>query len=172
MTSLVIPSLCYQVHGELICFKINITLVFVCFTYKNIYCLCIIHCSGTQGINCVCVCVFVRARARAYVCQILQQPGAALRPQVTIAQSSMVTLRGQPHHRMFTPVVKHLSAGEEYNCERLRQFLECVCVCVCVGVCPCSFCLFSVCAYLVTASLPKQLLQQIKYRDVSASNET
>ncbi|XP_031421842.1 transcription initiation factor TFIID subunit 4 [Clupea harengus] len=42
---------------------------------------------------------------------ILQQPGAALRPQVTIAQSSMVTLRGQPHHRMFTPVVKHLSAG-------------------------------------------------------------
>ncbi|XP_062397741.1 transcription initiation factor TFIID subunit 4-like [Sardina pilchardus] len=44
---------------------------------------------------------------------ILQQPQqqGALRPQVTIAQTSMVTLRGQPHNRMFTPVVKQLSAG-------------------------------------------------------------
>ncbi|KAG5281870.1 hypothetical protein AALO_G00049720 [Alosa alosa] len=41
-----------------------------------------------------------------------QQQGT-LRPQVTIAQTSMVTLRGQPHNRMFTPqtVVKQLSAG-------------------------------------------------------------
>lgn len=46
---------------------------------------------------------------------ILQQPQqqAALRPQVTITQNSMVALRGQPHTRMFGPqtVVKHLSTG-------------------------------------------------------------
>ncbi|KAL2103628.1 hypothetical protein ACEWY4_000496 [Coilia grayii] len=46
---------------------------------------------------------------------ILQQPQqqATLRPQVTIAQTSMVALRGQPHNRMFSPqtVVKQLSTG-------------------------------------------------------------
>ncbi|XP_028850525.1 transcription initiation factor TFIID subunit 4-like isoform X2 [Denticeps clupeoides] len=46
---------------------------------------------------------------------ILQQPqqqGAMVRPQVSIAQTPMVTLRGQPQNRMFVPqtVVKQLPA--------------------------------------------------------------
>uniref|UniRef100_A0AAY4DEC2 TAFH domain-containing protein n=1 Tax=Denticeps clupeoides TaxID=299321 RepID=A0AAY4DEC2_9TELE len=49
---------------------------------------------------------------------ILQQPqqqGAMVRPQVSIAQTPMVTLRGQPQNRMFVPqtVVKQLPAGEK-----------------------------------------------------------
>ncbi|XP_047461206.1 transcription initiation factor TFIID subunit 4-like isoform X2 [Mugil cephalus] len=47
---------------------------------------------------------------------IVSQPGTMVRPQVTLAQSSVVTLRGQPHSRIIVsqpPVVKQLQTVKQ-----------------------------------------------------------
>ena len=76
---------------------------------------------------CVCVCHAVLYASPATQ-TVPQQQGATVRPQVTLAQPSMVTLRGQPHPRVIMSqpqAVKQLQTGRTGlpSCAATRYYL-------------------------------------------------